>query len=281
MVRTPSPAFTATVILILGLTLAVYVQLDFLQHRPDFRMHGYDGSAGLPEWRPRIASLWLADLVWAERSFGLWSASWFLLSALAWLAARRERAIAPVAILAAGILASYYPYVNVGTQAGEGPIMFFFTLAAITRKRIRWWVPIGLLAIPFKQTGIIIVLAAALDYLRCGRRQAAWLIAGAGLTALSACFIIGGRPELPALYVSTHAGEVHILANLRALAGRRLETWFISGGTIAAGLVAGSGPLLWAMLMLAGAVLFMGQVWEPRIWVEGIAFAAAALGDRA
>ena len=276
----------AALILIAGLTLAVLAQLSYLESRPGWSAHLFDGRMGNSdpirvEWRSRIGTIWLAQAVGAGGHTALWFAAWFGLSAFAWFLARGPRCIAPVALLTAGTLATFYPQVFCGTTACEGPVLFWFTLAAITRRRATlWWPVLGLVAIPFKQTGAVLVVVAALLWFRDGDRLRAVLLlaVGAGLGWL--CAHLGGGPATAAVTTHSLHPKSYPADNLRHLREAPWAVALICGGTVLAGILTARGPALLAALILVGAVFCMGQMWEPRIWLEVVALSAGVLADR-
>ena len=276
----------AAIVLILGLTLSVLMQLLFLEQRPGFRAHLFNGrmstgEAPRVEWAPRIFSTGLARLVHAHGHVAHWTAGWFLLSALAWFFARGSRCIGPVAVLGAGVLATFFPQVHCGTVASEGPMLFWFTLAAITRRRAgTWWPVIGLVAIPFKQTGAVLVVVAALLWLRDWRWRDALCLLGAGAGLGWFCALAGGGGVVAAVTTRSLALKSYPVDNVRHLFGAWWPAWLICGGTVLAGAMAARGPALMAILLLVGAVFFMGQMWEPRIWLEVVALSAGVLGEK-
>jgi len=272
---------TAALILILGLTFAVFTQVAFLESRDGFTTRMFDGDTHRPEWSGRTASAGVAKLVHADGHAALWTAGWFLLSAGAWFVARGQDCIAPVAVLAAGTLATFYPQVGVGTVASEGPILFWFTLAAVTRRdAFFWWPVIGLVAIPFKQTGVALVIVAAALWLRDGRWRGAGYLLGAGALVGWVSALAGGGCAANAFTTHSLSGKFYPLDNLRHATGAWWPTWLICGGTVLAGAFAARGAALAAVLILVVAVSCMGQAWEPRIWVEVVALSAGVLGDR-
>ena len=268
----------AVAVLILGLTLAVFTQMSYLENREGYRMHGFDGSPVRVEWAPRVASLALARAVGAENNVAGWLAGWFLLSALAWYAARGPDCVGPVALLAAGVMAVYHPLTAWGTVASEAPTVLWFTLAAITRRQaFMWWPIIGACAIPFKQSGaVLVVVAAGLWWLRGYRWHAAVLL-GLGTLIGLICAKAGGDRLLGAARVTSLVGKVYAVRNIHHL-NWRLP--FISGGLVGAAALAARGPALAAVLLLIAAVFFMGQLREPRIWLEVVALGAGVLADR-
>lgn len=273
----------AVLALILGLTWFVFLSMGFLATQPAYRSWGYGepGDFIQQAWTPRVGSIWLAEAVGAYRSVPAWTAGWFALSCLAWLAARGTRAIAPCALLGVAVITIYHPVVGVGTMSAEGPIMFWFTLAAITRKKATtWWPIIGLLAIPFKQTGIALVFVTAWLQYAGGNRSRATITAAIGAITLWVCSLAGGGAVAAPLALATRKGIVHIWENLTLMFRSRPTVWFVGGGTVLAGLVAGRGAILAAMLLIAGGALLVGNVWEPRLWVELAALSAGVLGDR-
>lgn len=265
-------------LLIAGLVFAVYAQAGYLE-RKNVRTHGYDGFPKRTEWAPRIATLWLAERVGAEGRVALWIAGWFALSCLAWYLARGPDCLVPVLVLAVATLAIYHPLVPCGTHASEGPTMFFFSLAALTHRRaFVWWPFLGILAIPFKQTGaVLVIVAAGLWWLRGYRWHAAWLVVAGGLVALG-CALRGGMSPVQSVRLTSMRGTYHLPVNLRHMA--RPPSWLVAGGTALAGLFAGRGPVLSAMLMLVVLVFVLGTVSEPRIWIEVAALAAAVVPER-
>lgn len=126
------PERITAIVLIVGLTLAVFTQVAFLVERPNSTTRMFDGDTWRPEWSGRIFAAALAELVHADGHEAHWTAGWFLLSALAWFVARGRRCIGPVALLAVVVLATFRPDAPCGTVASEGPVVFLFTLAAIT-----------------------------------------------------------------------------------------------------------------------------------------------------
>jgi len=268
----------AVLAVVVGLTLAVFTQVAYLESRTDIATRMFDGDTWRPEWSGRVFSAGLARLAGADGHAAHWTAGWFLFAALAWVAARGAGALAPVALLGAGVLAVYHPLAPVGLVASDGPILFMFTLAAITRRRaFYWWPVIGLVAIPFKQTGIVLVVVAALLWLRDGRWRAAGYLLGAGAVTGWLAARAGGGVATAALTMHSLSAKFYPLDNWRHLTP---QFPFICGGTVLAGLFAGRGPALAAMAALAVAVFTMGQAWEPRIWVEVVALSAGVLGDR-
>ena len=261
-------------VLILGLTVAVLVQADYLSLREGFTTRLFDGDTHRPFWSGRVLTAGLADLVDADNNVASWVAGWYLLSALAWFAARRERAVGPVALLAVVALAAHHPLVPFGIVASDGPVMFFFTLAAITRRKAAvWWPIIGFIAIPFKQTGGALVAAAALLWLRDGRWRGALYMLGAafGIGRLAA-----GTDMSTAFTMHSYRGKLYSLDNLRHMTPAVILT---CGGTVLAGLLSARGIVLLTMGALTVAVLVMGQAWEPRIWFEVAALGVGVLAD--
>jgi len=273
----------AALVLIVGLTWFVFLQVGVLATQPAYRVHCYGAELEhvRAAWQPRVAALALARAVRAYRNVPAWIAAWFALSCLAWFVARGAGAIAPCALLGVAALAIYHPSVGVGTMSSEGPVMFWFTLAAITRKKAAtWWPLIGLAAIPFKQTGMALVLVAAWLSFADGERIRAYWVAGAGCAVLWLCSCLGGGALAGPLELQTVNGVVRLTRNLRLLFVERPSIWLAAGGTVLAGLVAKRDRVLVVMLLIAGVVAVVGNVWEPRIWIELSALSAGVLGDR-
>ena len=210
-----------------------------------------NGNPPRVEWAPRIATIGLAKL--AHGHVALWFAGWFLLASLAWFWARGPDCIGPVAVLAAGTLATFHPSVFCGTTACEGPVLFWFTLAAITRRdALFWWPVIGLVAIPFKQTGAALVVVSALLWFRAGYRWQPVCLLGLGAGLGWLCAFVGGGGVVAAVTTRRLALKVYSAGNIKHVWGAWWPTWLICGGTVLAGALAARGPALAAVVLAVG-----------------------------
>lgn len=254
-------------VLVLGMSFAVYERADrHTQAVGPALWHGYSGDADRSVWRARPASLWLARLAAADRHPALWLAAWFFLSCLVWLAALQTRALVPIVVCALGTVIAYSTPFRVGTIVSDGPMLFLFTLAAVTaRARPMVWVVLGLLIIPFKATGAMLCIAAA-GVTRDWRR--ALVICSAMAVTMLACRVVVESHH-------PHTGALRLLLNWYSL--YRPEVLFVMGGLVFGGVLAAQGRVLAVLLMLVGAALVFANLWEPRLWFEALPLVAVAL----
>ena len=260
-------------VLVLGMAYAVFMRAGTYCARvgPD-RWHGYDGTTERPLWQARVASLWLAKVTGAKRCPQAWIAGWFFLSCIVWLAALRDRALVPLLVMGLGTVAAYSTTLTVGTVVSDGPLMFFFSLAAVTATRNPlWWAAIGLAAIPFKATGALLVVVAF--FLVYSWRQALAVAVLAVAALLAVHWASGGVPLLESAHPTL--GVPRWLLNFHA--GPDPHLVFVMAGLVLAGALAARGRVLAVYALLAGMVLCFAAPWEPRLWCEALPLAGIAL----
>lgn len=268
---------------------------------------GYEAYISLRrEWRPRILSNysagWFVKLgqyivdrrpgtfsrTSLEVGIGLWTAFWFSLSSMTFIATRREGSLLYLFGMYAAVSLGYMPGITSRVYPWDMPALFFFSafVVLVGCHKVYWIVPLVLLATGFKET-VIILCVAFCFFEHVPLKRGIALCAGTALLCLAIKTSIDLITDNPRLFLTmttvSPANEIRVLHNIQMLTRVHIEHPFIiNAGTLLGFLLL---PIrsrkMWMLKVVC--VLFtignfaFGMIEEYRIWFEMIPIALYGL----
>jgi hypothetical protein len=257
------------------------------------------------EWRPRVLSVGVADLLarrlWSAGvrppelhlmvTVGSYSAIWIALCSVVLLWGFGKRAIVLMWGVLAAVTFAYCPGVATRVYPWDMPALFFFSaFVALYHRGMYRALPVVILAgLPFKETTGVLCLAFLFLDIPIRERLRYLIVTAVLFAGLKVAIDVAVHNPVPFFSMTSRTpneGTLRLVENLRAIARPQIAHPVLinAGMLVALALVPGRGRAVWMVRWVAAAfavnTLLFAMIEEYRIWLELAPLAAWVLAER-